>query len=105
MSKDFLKIHPNSGLPPLEVAISEFCKIAPGAYLGREHEQDVAEMLRSDDLRILTLSRSRYNPRFRGRIVAEPHQAQELLIRVALCVAASVPFRDFSFPSPADSAL
>jgi hypothetical protein len=42
----------------------------------------------------VTISRARYNPRFRGRIIAEPRQAQELLLRTALCIVDSVPFKD-----------
>jgi hypothetical protein len=55
-------------------------------------EREIAKSLQEDDLRIVAVSRSRYNPRFRGRIVAEPRQAQELLLRAALCIVASKPF-------------
>ena len=60
-------------------------------------EEGIAELLRSDALRMVTVSRARYNPRFRGRMIAEPRQAQELLLRVALCIDSSVPFRQFPF--------
>jgi pimeloyl-ACP methyl ester carboxylesterase len=60
-------------------------------------EDEIAERLRRDDLRIITLSRARYNPRFRGRIIAEPRQAQDLLLQAALCIATSVPFGEFDF--------
>jgi pimeloyl-ACP methyl ester carboxylesterase len=95
MSMEFLRIHAER-VQSLDSSIASLCEIVPD-YLGRDKQHIVAERLRSDDLRILTMSRSRYNPRFRGRIVAEPRQAQELLLRFALCVVASVPFRDFSF--------
>ena len=83
--------------------IERLCKLVPNRYIGKENEELVGENLRSDALRMVTISRARYNPRFRGRIVAEPRQAQELLLRVALCIATSVPFRQFVFPANAGS--
>jgi pimeloyl-ACP methyl ester carboxylesterase len=62
-----------------------------------EVETDIAEHLRKDDLRMVTISRARYNPRYRGRIIVEPRPAQEMLLRVALCIAASTPFRKYPF--------
>ena len=60
-------------------------------------EQEIAASLQKDDLRVVSISRSRYNPRFRGRIIGEPRQAQELLLRAALCIVASRPYRGFDF--------
>jgi len=60
-------------------------------------ERAIAERLQRDDLRMVAVSRARFNPRFRGRIIAEPRQAQELLLRAGLCIAASVPFKEFDF--------
>ena len=62
-------------------------------------ETDIAEHLRKDDLRMVTISRARYNPRYRGRIIVEPRPAQEMLLRVALCIAASAPFQTYDFAS------
>jgi hypothetical protein len=64
-------------------------------YLGRKSEPQIAERLRTDDLRVLIMSRARYNPRFRGKMVASPRQAQEILLQMSLCVSASVPLGDF----------
>lgn len=63
----------------------------------KEAEENIAEHLRKDDLRIVTISRARYNPRFRGRIIAEPREAQELLLQAALCIVSSRPFGEFDF--------
>jgi hypothetical protein len=71
-------------------------------YLGRKREGQIAEKLRTDDLRILSMSRARYNPRFRGRVIANPRQAQEILLQVSLCVGASVPFAKFDFQQSRD---
>lgn len=93
MSNQFLGAASDDSLSTA-AAISSLGEVAPD-YLGKEREREVAEMMRRDLLRIVTISRARYNPRFRGRIVGKPKQAQELLLRVALCVVTSVRFRDF----------
>jgi hypothetical protein len=81
----------------IDGGIQHLATHVPTACLGKENEGYVAELLRRDALRLVTLSRARYNPRFRGRIVAEPRQAQELLLRIALCIVTSVSFCDFNF--------
>jgi pimeloyl-ACP methyl ester carboxylesterase len=96
MSNEFLDRAKGRSAPSVENGIQSLCREIPG-YLGREKEKEVAESLRSDSLRIVSLSRARYNPRFRGRIVAEPRQAQELLLRLSLCIVTSVPFESFAF--------
>lgn len=101
MSKEFLGLSNEGPAPSIERGIQMLSDAVP-RYLGKDNEKAIAETMRSDSLRMVTLSRARYNPRFRGRIVAEPRQAQELLLRVALCVAASVQFRDFDFQQPGD---
>lgn len=73
--------------------------VLPYVEKSRESEREIAKQMQKDNLRMLTVSRARYNPRFRGKIIAEPRQAQELLLRVALCIDASVPFGDFPFKS------
>jgi hypothetical protein len=62
-------------------------------------EREIAKSLQEDELRMVAVSRSRYNPRFRGRIIAEPRQAQELLLRAALCIVASKPFGEPTGPT------
>jgi hypothetical protein len=68
------------------------CEMAPTCY---ENEGRLARHLSDDDVRILSVSRARYNPRFRGRILAQPRTVGPLLLHVALCVAGSVPFATF----------
>jgi hypothetical protein len=96
MSNECLGRAKGRSAPSVENGIQSLCREIPG-YLGREKEKEVAESLRSDSLRIVSLSRARYNHRFRGRIVAEPRQAQELLLRLSLCIVTSVPFESFAF--------
>jgi hypothetical protein len=88
---------------PLEIgaARKELCEVVPLRYPKPEH---LANPLRKDQLRLVTVSRARYNPRFRGRLVADPKAARDLLLHVTLCVAASVRFSDYDLnrgrPSP-----
>lgn len=55
----------------------------------------LGELLRRGEVRVVTVSRARYNPRFRGRLLVDPKAVELLLVHAALCVAASVPFDDF----------
>lgn len=96
MSNEFLGLEKEGDAPSIEFGIQRLCETVPG-YLGKQPEKDIAEKMRSDSLRAITLSRARYNPRFRGRIVAEPRQARELLLRAALCIVSTVPFKNFTF--------
>lgn len=50
---------------------------------------DVDDLLRNDKLRILKLSGSVYNPRFRGRLVTRSHEAHALLVHTALAISAA----------------
>jgi hypothetical protein len=52
---------------------------------------DLELALRADKLRIVTVSRARYNSRFRGRLVVDPKAAKQILTHVALCLAAAKP--------------
>lgn len=82
-----------SGLERLDEEVPTFVRKT------KESEREIAKQMQEDHLRMLAVSRARYNPRFRGRIIAEPRQAQELLLRVALCLGESVPFSRFDFAS------
>lgn len=100
ISNEFLGL---TATPRIEKALTQLCEVVPpligiGDKAERaKAEHEIAAHLGADRLRIVTISRARYNPRFRGRIVAEPRQAQELLLRAALAIGASVPFGKFNF--------
>jgi hypothetical protein len=88
MSREFLiagkdKLTITSGLEQLQTVIPANLK----------SQSAIDERLQNDDLRIITVSRARYNPRFRGRVVVDPKAAKSLLLHVALCASASVPFK------------
>lgn len=101
MSNEFLG-QAKKNTPSIDDSRRLLCKEVP-KFVGMD-SAPIAEGLRKDDLRMVTVSRARYNPRFRGRIIAEPRQAQELLLQVALCIAVSTPFGTYDFKkvSPPD---
>jgi len=103
ISNSFLKKEPEEVLT-IEDYKKWFCtELSNFVYRGlpkkraSEAERSIATSLQQDELRMVSVSRSRFNPRFRGRIVAEPRQAQELLLRAALCIVASRPYGEFDF--------
>lgn len=55
----------------------------------------LSDWLHDDHLRIITVSRARYNPRFRGRLVLDARAVKPILLHVALCLAASYPYDEF----------
>ncbi len=91
MSPEFLALDIDETLT-VEAARRRLCKIVPDEY---DDEKVLGNRLKRDQLRIVTVSRSRYNPRFRGRIVLDPRAAKTLLLHIALCIAVSVRFSDY----------
>jgi hypothetical protein len=90
MSKQFLLFSKDD-----EVTIEKAREKLPEAvryYALQDSDGRIDEALRHEDVRIVSVSRARYNPRFRGRIVANSTDAKKVLIHFALCVAASRPF-------------
>lgn len=58
--------------------------------------------LRNEDIRIVTVSRARYNPRFRGRVLTDPKAVELLMLHATLCISASKPIsEEFEFAEPA----
>jgi hypothetical protein len=47
------------------------------------------QAIRDERIRIVTVSRARFNPRFRGRLIVDGRAARKLLLHAALCVASS----------------
>jgi len=76
-----------------DVGREKLCEVVPKLYLKKP--ELLAEQLRQDQLRIVSVSRARYNPRFRGRIVADPDAAKDFLLHATLCIAASVPLKTY----------
>jgi hypothetical protein len=91
MSPEFLALDVDESLT-VEAGRSRLCEVVPREY---NDVNVLSNRLRRDHLRIVTVSRSRYNPRFRGRIVVDPRTAKKLLLHITLCIAVSVPFEDY----------
>jgi pimeloyl-ACP methyl ester carboxylesterase len=62
---------------------------------GEASRRRLAEHLHNDEIRVITVSRARYNPRFRGRLVIDSHAVKPILLHVALCLATSYQYDDF----------
>jgi hypothetical protein len=88
MSPEFLALDIDETLA-VEEGRARLCKVVPDEY---GDEDVLSNRLRRDQLRIVTVSRARYNPRFRGRIVVDPRVARTLLQHITLCIAVSIPF-------------
>lgn len=78
----------------IDRAISEMTRIVPDRCCEdkekkRIWETRLLETLRTDEMRLVTVSRARYNPRFRGRLIATPQGARKLLVHIALTLALS----------------
>jgi pimeloyl-ACP methyl ester carboxylesterase len=92
---------------PLDTATAreELCKIVPERYL--PDASGLITPLRKEHLRVVAVSRARYNPRYRGRLIAEPEAAKKILHHATMCILGSVPFeaydldeRKFVAPEP-----
>ena len=52
-------------------------------------DDKMLKQIRDDQVRILTVSRARYNPRFRGRLLVDGNAARKRVLHAALCVGIS----------------
>ena len=55
------------------------------------------QRLREDKLRLITVSRARFNPRFRGRFFASVNGVRAVLVHAGMCLAEVQPYRAFDF--------
>jgi hypothetical protein len=84
VSSDFLSLHDNPIVTPETIEKLALAVVERGA-LYRDWYRDLS----SEHLRIVNLSRARYNPRYRGRLIIDPQEARRALVHAALCVALS----------------
>lgn len=52
------------------------------------------DAIQTDSVRIISVSRARYNPRFRGRLLVDARAARKLLLHAALCLCRSQSIAD-----------
>jgi hypothetical protein len=52
-------------------------------------DDDMLKQIRDDQVRIVNVSRARYNPRFRGRLLVNGSEARKRILHAALCVGIS----------------
>ncbi len=63
--------------------------IVPVAREVGEDTRTMLQAIRDERIRIVTVSRARFNPRFRGRLLVDGKAARKVLVHAALCVASS----------------
>jgi hypothetical protein len=63
--------------------------LVPVAREVGENTRTMLQAIRDERIRIVTVSRARFNPRFRGRLIVDGRAARKLLLHAALCVASS----------------
>jgi hypothetical protein len=67
------------------------------AQVQAKDDRTLEHSIQHDLLRVITVSRARYNPRFRGRLVTDLASVKSVLLRAALCISASRPFQEFDW--------
>lgn len=70
----------------VERGIRELKRVVPDVCANTER---MVNELRNERIRIITVSRARYNPRFRGRLIVTGHAARKMLPHATLCVGSS----------------
>lgn len=63
--------------------------VVRSANVACETPEDMLRAIRGEDVRIVNVSRARYNPRFRGRLVVDGKAARKRFLHAALCVVMS----------------
>jgi hypothetical protein len=78
------RVHGNAMAP----LIGEFAELLKG--LEQDHIQS---LIRAEALSLVSMSRARFNPRYRGRIMgAQPRVTHSLLLHAGLCILTSTPW-------------
>ncbi len=65
---------------------------------GSEPER-LSRSLHNEELRVVTVSRARYNPRFRGRLIIDVKAVRQILLHAALCLAVAYDHQRFDLES------
>ncbi len=88
LSTDYLQI----GDFDITEAIERFIY---AAHARGDDEDCLSEHMHRDELRVITVSRARYNPRFRGRLLSDSRAVKQTLLHVALCLAVAYRYDEF----------
>jgi hypothetical protein len=79
-----------------ELFAAEVAKLVTSETTKREEaEERLADHLQKGQIRVLTVSRARYNPRFRGRLVLDTRAVKQTLLHAALCIAVGHDYAHF----------
>lgn len=77
----------NEAIDSLADVVTEFSP--PGEPERIKQDEMLLDELRNERIRIVTVSRARYNPRFRGRLIVTPRPARTTLVHAAMCLSLS----------------
>jgi pimeloyl-ACP methyl ester carboxylesterase len=63
-------------------------------------DSDLEEKLKDDTLRLIMVSRARFNPRYRGRLLLDAGTVRPILEHAGYCAKEAAAYRDFDFDHP-----
>jgi hypothetical protein len=81
----------HGGFTTVRDAIAGLCTNSPAVLRSKDL---VSEAISDKQFRIVTVSRARFNPRFRGRLLVTAADAKRMHIHAVLCIAMSQPLSD-----------
>jgi hypothetical protein len=92
ISRKVLRLESHDELDVQE-GIKALSHVVPSLCGGKDKswEPGLLDRLRTGEIRVVTVSRARYNPRFRGSLIVTPKSARSLLVHASLCLALSDP--------------
>lgn len=64
-----------------------------------KRDSELESRLKSEELRIVTVSRARFNPRYRGRVLLNAKAVRTALHHITWCLAHAVPYDAGVYPS------
>ena len=89
VGEDALGLKANKEPAERKRVIDKFQEVAAEA---KSKSSPFPDLVKQDRIRIISVSRARFNPRFRGRVVVDQRGAMDMFLHAAVCLAESTPF-------------
>lgn len=86
-------LSPDRYTPPPETAAAARQRIIDLAVAAQGDDGKLPQAIERDHIRVITVSRARFNPRFLGRLVTELDLMKRILLHSALCLNAASPWQ------------
>jgi hypothetical protein len=90
------------GFIPADDAVPRFLHKVARAH---DSYSKLTDAIRKEELRLITVSRARYNPRFRGSLVTNEESAKSVLLHAALCISAAASVRGYDWAAAEDGSI